>query len=216
MLCTFDPSVLYGLSVYAPMRTPSDNAPGERRQMKHVLMAYYSHAGHTSRIARTIQNTIIEEGHACDMVEMMEIVREGIDWSKYDIVIVGSPIVYGTYNKIVWEFCSAFKDKLEALPNSFFNVTVVARTPLKATPEGNRYLQKFVSRSAWKPRDLKCFAGKVDYPNWNLFERTMIRIIMKITDGPTDTNVTIDYTDYEDVKDYARYCLTLDEQQKRA
>ena len=38
----------------------------------------------------------------------------------------------------------------------------------------------------------------------------MIRIIMKITDGPTDPNVSIDYTDYEDVRGYARHCLILD------
>ena len=116
----------------------------------HVLVAYYSHAGHTARIARTIMETIVAEGHGCDMVDMMEGVREGVDWAKYDIVIVGSPIVYGVYNKIVWEFCSMYKNEIESRPNSFFNVTVVARSPEKATPEGNRYLQKFVKRSAWK------------------------------------------------------------------
>ena len=181
----------------------------------HVLVAYYSHAGHTARIARTIMETIVAEGHGCDMVDMMEGVREGVDWAKYDIVIVGSPIVYGVYNKIVWEFCSMYKNEIESRPNSFFNVTVVARSPEKATPEGNRYLQKFVKRSAWKPRDLKCFAGKVDYPNWNFFERMMIRIIMKITNGPTDSSVAIDYTDYKDVKAYARHCLQLDKLQAR-
>ena len=176
----------------------------------HVLIAYYSHAGHTARIVRTLMETIVAEGHACDMIDMMEAVREGVDWSRYDIVIVGSPIVYGVYNKIVWQFCFKFQHILETKPNSFFNVTVVARSPLKATPEGNKYLQRFVARSPWKPRDLKCFAGKVDYPNWNWFERFMIRIIMKITDGPTDPSVSIDYTDYEDVRGYARHCLILD------
>lgn len=107
------------------------------------------------------------------------------------------------------------QNEIESRPNSFFNVTVVARSPEKATPEGNRYLQKFVKRSAWKPRDLKCFAGKVDYPNWNFFERMMIRIIMKITNGPTDSSVAIDYTDYNDVKAYARHCLQLDKLQAR-
>ena len=99
----------------------------------HVLVAYYSHAGHTARIARTIMETIVAEGHACDMVDMMEGVREGVDWAKYDIVIVGSPIVYGVYNKIVWEFCSMYKNEIESRPNSFFNVTVDARSPEKAT-----------------------------------------------------------------------------------
>ncbi|MCF0252986.1 MAG: menaquinone-dependent protoporphyrinogen IX dehydrogenase [Duodenibacillus sp.] len=181
--------------------------------MKHVLMAYYSHAGHTSRIARTIMQTIIDEGHSCDMVEMMEAVREGVDWDKYDIVIVGTPIVYGVYNRVVWEFVSHFKQRLERTPSSFFNVTVVARNAEKATPEGNRYLQRFIARSPWKPRDLKCFAGKVDYPNWNWFEVKMIQLIMLITRGPTDPTRTIDYTDWDEVRNYARHCLKLDELQ---
>ena len=147
---------------------------------------------------------------------MMEIVREGIDWSPYDTVIVGTPIVYGTYNKVVWEFCSEFKSRLEAVPHSFFNVTVVARTPEKATPEGNRYLQNFIAKSAWKPRDLKCFAGKVDYPNWNWFETLMIQIIMKITDGPTDRHTAIDFTDWEEVRRYAEHCLELERWQQPA
>lgn len=181
--------------------------------MKHVLLAYYSHAGHTARIARRIAETIEAEGSRCDVVSMMEAVREGVDWDKYDIVIVGSPIVYGVYNRVVWEFVSTYRDRLESMPNSFFNVTVVARSPNKARPEGNRYLQKFVKRSPWKPRDLKCFAGKVDYPNWNWFDTLMIQIIMKITNGPTNPNTVVDYTDYEDLKNYARHCLNLDVEQ---
>ena len=153
--------------------------------MKNVLLAYYSHAGHTARIARCIAETIEAEGHRCDVISMMEAVREGVNWDKYDIVIVGSPIVYGVYNRIVWEFASAFKDRLENL----------------------------VKNSPWKPRDLKCIAGKVDYPNWNWFETLMIQIIMKITDGPTNPNTVADFTDYEDVRRYARHCLTLDEAQ---
>lgn len=39
--------------------------------MKHVLLAYYSHAGHTARIARRIAETIEAEGSRCDVVSMM-------------------------------------------------------------------------------------------------------------------------------------------------
>lgn len=99
--------------------------------MKNVLVAYYSHAGHTARIARTIQTTIVEEGNRCDMMSMMECVREGVDWDKYDIVIVGTPIVYGVYNRVVWDFVRKFHQVLETKPHSFFNVTVVARSPLE-------------------------------------------------------------------------------------
>ena len=70
-------------------------------------------------------------------------------------------------------------------------------------------MQKFLQKSPWTPRDVKCIAGKVDYPNWSWLDTKMIQMIMKMTKGPTDPTTVIDYTDWEDVKSYARYCLTL-------
>lgn len=177
--------------------------------MTHALVAYYSHGGHTARIARVIAETLRSEGAQCDMMDMTEAVREGVDLEKYDLIIVGAAVIYGVYNKIVWEFIRRFENVLKAKPSSFFNVTVVARTPYKATIEGNRYMQRFLQKSPWHPSDLKCFAGKVDYPSWTWYQKLAIQMIMKMTKGPTDPTTVIDYTDWEDVKAYAKHCLTL-------
>ncbi len=177
--------------------------------MTHALVTYYSHAGHTARIARVICETIQAEGVDCDLMDMAEASREGVAWEKYDLVIVGAAIIYGVYNKIVWEFIHRYQAKLDARANSFFNVTVVARTPYKATIEGNRYMQRFLQKSPWRPKDLKCIAGKVDYPNWNWYQKLAIQMIMKMTKGPTDPTAVIDYTNWDDVRAYAKHCLTL-------
>ena len=177
--------------------------------MTHALVAYYSHGGHTARIARVITETLHSEGAQCDMMDMTEAVREGVDLEKYDVIIVGAAVIYGVYNKIVWEFIRRFENVLKAKPSSFFNVTVVARTPYKATIEGNRYMQRFLQKSPWHPSDLKCFAGKVDYPSWTWYQKLAIQMIMNMTKGPTDPTAVIDYTDWDDVKAYAKHCLTL-------
>ena len=177
--------------------------------MTHALVTYYSHAGHTARIARVICETLQSKGAKCDLMEISEAAREGVEWEKYDLVIVGAAIIYGVYNKIVWEFIRRFQPQLEARANSFFNVTVVARTPYKATIEGNRYMQRFLQKSPWHPKDLKCIAGKVDYPNWNWYQKLAIQMIMKMTKGPTDPTAVIDYTDWDDVRAYAEHCLSL-------
>lgn len=181
--------------------------------MKNVLLAYYTNSGHTSRVARCIQHEIFRAGAFCDVVPLIEILRDGIDWDPYDVICVGAPIKYGTYRRELWEFASRFKDRLDSKPNSFFNLTVVARNPEKATLQGNRYMQRFLKRSPWKPRDVKCFAGKVDYPNWNWMDTKAIQLIMLITHGPTDPKSVIDYTDYNDVKAYARHLLELEKLQ---
>ncbi len=177
--------------------------------MKSILVLYMSRGGHTARIARRICEGVVSAGGRAEMMDINEASHEGVEWSRYDVVAFGAPVLYGTYDKSVFRFLEANRAALEARPNSFFNVSVVARTPEKATVEGNRYLQKFLQLSPWRPRDLKVIAGKVDYPSWPWHERFMIGLIMKMTHGPTDKTTVIDYTDWDDVKAYAAHLLTL-------
>jgi menaquinone-dependent protoporphyrinogen oxidase len=168
-----------------------------------------SRGGHTARIARRICESIAAASGRAEMMDITEAEREGVDWGRYDVVALGAPVLYGTYDKRVLAFVARHRAALEAKPNSFFNVSVVARTPEKATVEGNRYLQKFLRLSPWQPKDLKVIAGKVDYPAWPWHERVMIQLIMKYTHGPTDPRTVIDYTNWDDVRAYGEHLLTL-------
>jgi menaquinone-dependent protoporphyrinogen oxidase len=173
------------------------------------MVLYLSRNGHTARVARAVAEGVVAGGGRADRMDLVEAEREGLDWSAYDIVAIGAPVLYGNYDKRVFKFVAANRVVLDAKPNSFFNVSVVARVPAKATVEGNRYMQKFLQLSAWKPKDLKVVAGKVDYPRWPWHERKMIQLIMKMTHGPTDPSTVIDYTDWDDVGQYGRHLLTL-------
>jgi menaquinone-dependent protoporphyrinogen oxidase len=177
--------------------------------MKSVLVLYMSRGGHTARIARRICEGVAEAGGRAEMMDLNEAVHEGVDWGRYDVIALGAPVLYGTYDKGVFAFIGQHRASLESRPSSFFNVSVVARTPEKATVEGNRYMQKFLQLSPWRPQDLKVIAGKVDYPSWAWYERLMIQLIMKYTHGPTDPRAVIDYTDWDDVRAYGKHLLTL-------
>jgi len=177
--------------------------------VKSVLVLYFSLRGHTARVARRLCESIAAAGGRADMMELKEAVHEGVDWNRYDVIVLGAPVIYGTYDKAFLEFVREHKSQLDAKPNSFFNVSVVARTPAKATVEGNRYMQKFLQLSPWKPKDLKVIAGKVDYPAWRWYDVLMIQMIMKMTHGPTDRRTVIDYTNWNDVDAYGRHVLGL-------
>ena len=176
---------------------------------KSVLVLYMSRGGLTARIARRVCESVAAAGGRADMMSLLEADKEGVDWSRYDIVALGAPVLYGTYDRSVFDFVTRYRSPLETKPNSFFNVSVVARTPQKATVEGNRYMQKFLQLSPWRPRHLKVVAGKVDYPSWPWHEQLMIQMIMKFTHGPTDRTAIIDYTDWDDVAAYGRELLGL-------
>jgi menaquinone-dependent protoporphyrinogen oxidase len=177
--------------------------------MTKVLVLYMSRGGHTARIARRLCESIVETGVEAGMMDLTEASHEGVDWARFDVVALGAPVLYGSYDRQVFEFVAANRAALESRPNSFFNVSVVARTPEKATVEGNRYMQKFLQLSPWRPQDLKVIAGKVDYPAWAWYERLMIQLIMKYTNGPTDPRSVIDYTDWNDVRAYGRHLAAL-------
>ena len=177
--------------------------------MKRVLVLYSSIRGHTARVARRICESIDAAGGSADMMEVREAIHEGVDWGRYDVVVLGAPVIYGNYDKAFMDFVRRHQAELDAKPNSFFNLSVVARTPAKATVEGNRYMQKFLQLSPWKPKDLKVIAGKVNYPAWPWYDVIMIQLIMKMTKGPTDRRAVIDYTDWADVEAYGRHVLEL-------
>jgi menaquinone-dependent protoporphyrinogen oxidase len=177
--------------------------------MKRVLVIYCSVRGHTARVARTLCASMAEAGARADMMELKEALHEGLDWDRYDTIVVGAPVIYGTYDKALLQFVADHRARLDARPNSFFNVSVVARTPAKATVAGNRYMQKFLRLSPWQPRDLQVIAGKVDYPAWPWYAVLMIQLIMKMTQGPTSRDAVIDYTDWDAVAAYGRRLVTL-------
>jgi menaquinone-dependent protoporphyrinogen oxidase len=190
-------------------RPTLERPPRRGKGVKSVLVLYISLRGHTARVARRVCESIAAEGGRADMMELKEAVHEGVDWHRYDVVVLGAPVIYGTYDKAFLDFVREHKSQLDAKANSFFNVSVVARTPAKATVQGNRYMQKFLQLSPWKPKDLKVIAGKVDYPAWRWYDVLMIQMIMKMTHGPTDRRTVIDYTDWNDVDAYGRHVLGL-------
>ncbi len=177
--------------------------------MKSILILYYSRGGHTARISRHIMQAINAQQHHCEMMDITEASKEGIDWDKWDAVVVGACVLYGTYDKSVFAFCEQHQQQLTEKAVSFFSVNVVARKPEKRLLENNKYMQKFIALSAWKPQDIKIIAGKVDYPSWGWLDSLMIRLIMKITDGPTDPTAVIDYTDWDDVAAYGEHIVRL-------
>lgn len=179
--------------------------------MKPVLILYFSRGGHTAKISHEIAKHLEHYGRSCEIKHIREANKVEPDWDKYASVIVGACVLYGGYDRSVLKFTAKYHKQLSSLPNSFYCVNVVARNPEKRIPENNKYLQKFFELSEWKPQDVKIIAGKVDYPAWPWWDRLMIRLIMKMTNGPTDPKAVIDYTDWADLKVYAKHIISLTE-----
>lgn len=170
--------------------------------MHQNLIIYSSTDGQTIKICKRIMSIIGD----CKIVSIDEAKNENL--SKYGKVIVGASIRYGKHKPELYEYISENCDHLIDTNASFFSVNVVARKPEKNTPLTNPYVQKFLSISQWHPSLIGVFAGKIDYPRYGVLDKFMIRLIMWITKGPTDTKNVYEFTNWDDVDSFAKKIST--------
>ena len=165
------------------------------------LIIYSTTDGQTKKICETIKNNSIYK-KSTEIVNLNEAFKKKI--VKYDRVIIGASIRYGQHNPMVYKFIEKNKDVLENRKSAFFSVNVVARKPEKSTPKTNPYIKKFLKNTNWRPNKLGVFAGKIDYPSLSLLNKSIIRLIMFITGGPTDIRNVYEFTNWEGVKIFSQ------------
>ena len=169
--------------------------------MSGSLIIYSSTDGQTKTICEKIKS-FSKNSESVKLISLEE--ASNFNLQSYEDIIIGASIRYGKHSKNLYKFISSNKETLEKKRSAFFSVNVVARKPEKNTPETNPYMQKFLKISNWKPNKLGVFAGKVNYPNYGFFDKYIIRLIMFITKGPTDTSKSFEFTDWSKVEDFAK------------
>ncbi|MDA9606552.1 menaquinone-dependent protoporphyrinogen IX dehydrogenase [Candidatus Pelagibacter sp.] len=164
------------------------------------LIIYSSTDGQTKNICEKIKS-FSKNSESIKLISLEE--ASDFNLQLYENIIIGASIRYGKHSKNLYKFISSNKETLEKKRSAFFSVNVVARKPEKNTPETNPYMKNFLKISNWKPDKLGVFAGKVNYPNYGFFDKYIIRLIMFITKGPTDTTKSFEFTDWSKVEDFA-------------
>tara|TARA_Y100000591_G_scaffold30940_1_gene23050 strand:+ start:184 stop:720 length:537 start_codon:yes stop_codon:yes gene_type:complete len=165
------------------------------------LIIYSTTDGHTKTICERIIN-FIDKASKVKIISLKG--AEEINLSEYDRIIIGASIRYGRHSNKLYKFIKLNKKILDQKESIFFSVNVVARKPEKNTPNTNPYIKKFLKSSKWEPKKIAVFAGKVDYPKYNFFDKYIIKFIMFITNGPTDTSQSYEFTDWSKVDNFAK------------
>jgi len=166
-----------------------------------ALFLYSSREGQTKKIFNYIQAELSE--YDCELLDLHSI--ETVDFSQYERVLIGASIRYGHLNKKLYQFVERNLSSLQENKTAFFCVNLTARKEEqgKDTPEGSAYIKTFLKKSPWQPQLIGVFAGALYYPRYNWFDRTMIKFIMSMTGGETDTSKEIEYTNWEKVALFA-------------
>jgi menaquinone-dependent protoporphyrinogen oxidase len=165
-----------------------------------TLLLYSTNYGLSKRICETIQASLAKRGESAEVVPL---VGHSVDPKSFDAIVIGASIRHGKHSPAVLEFIRANQALLESKPSALFSVNLVARKPLKNTPQTNPYLKRLVAQSPWKPQLLGVFAGELDYSRYGPVDKHMMRFVMWINKGPTDFATRVQFTNWEEVERFA-------------
>lgn len=165
-----------------------------------ILFLYHGVYGHTQKISGVLRDEVTRLGHFAEVRPLLDGPQ---DAASFDAIVIGASIRHGKHNPAVYAFIDEHRALLDAKPNAFFSVSLVARKPHKNTPETNPYMQKFLGLTTWRPKLLAVFGGVLDYQRYGPFDRHVIRFIMRLTGGPTDLHTNVEFTPWDEVNRFA-------------
>jgi menaquinone-dependent protoporphyrinogen oxidase len=175
--------------------------------MPHTLIAYSSIDGHTLKICERIQTLLRDRAEKVTLMHVDDALEAHCN--AFDKIVIGASIRYGKHQPSVYAFVSRNESLLTRIPSAFFSVSAVARKKGKDSPTNNPYFAEFVDQTGWTPRLAATFAGKIAYPQYRMAERWLIRFIMRITGGPTNPVITVDFTNWTAVDAFALKICSL-------
>ncbi|WP_428771866.1 menaquinone-dependent protoporphyrinogen IX dehydrogenase [Vibrio sp.] len=169
--------------------------------MSKALFLYSSQEGQTKKIMQFIADQLT--GLDCELKDLHQM--DQVDFDQYERVLIGASIRYGHLNKRLYQFIDRYQQQLAANKVAFFCVNLTARKEEqgKDTPEGSAYIKTFLKKSPWQPELIGVFAGALYYPRYRWFDKMMIRLIMTLTGGETDTSKEVEYTNWQKVSLFA-------------
>lgn len=169
-----------------------------------VLVAYATKHGHTRRVAERVAGVLRDAGLG---VALHDLGRRGADPSPADRpgVVVAASIHAGRHQKSVARWAKAHAATLAARPSMLLSVSLAAAdADAEARAETRRMIDELVDATGWTPTTAHPVAGALQYREYDLPTRVLMRLIARRHDQPTDVSRDVDFTDWEELERNAR------------
>lgn len=183
--------------------------------MADVLLVFASTHGHTAKIAARIAEGLRAEG--VGEVNVRDAADGGdIDPAAYRAVIVGGSLHAGHHQEQLVDWVRSHRAALDDRPSAFFSVSLTAADDTDEAREATqRCIDDFLAETGWTPARSVAIAGALQYREYSVFTRTLVRLMMRRGGHPTDTSHDYDYTDWQAVERFGREFGTLVAQTSR-
>ena len=167
-----------------------------------VLVMYATTHGQSGKIAGEIAASMRAAGATVSLGNVDEAWTS--DPRDYSTVVLVAPVHAGQFPSAMRQWARQYHAALASRPSAFVAVclAVVNRTP-KVDQDLRTMLDRFYKVTGWQPKETKVVAGALKYTKYNWFTRWMMKRIVGKAGGDVDTSRDFEYTDWEDLRDFA-------------
>jgi menaquinone-dependent protoporphyrinogen oxidase len=170
---------------------------------ENLPLFYATRDGQARRIATRIEARLAEQAVAAHIVDLAAGLPSLDDLRQAPVVVLVAAVRYGRHLRAATRFLALYQALRSPPPLVLVSVNLTARKPGKDTAEGNPYLRKLIGRYRLAPAIAVAIGGRLDYARYRWWDREIIRLIMRLTGGPTDPGTAIDYASPEAIDSVA-------------
>ncbi|HEX5924001.1 MAG TPA: flavodoxin domain-containing protein [Baekduia sp.] len=174
---------------------------------KRVLVVFASTHGHTAKIAERI-GAVLGDHAISASVRDVHGLGENTDLRKFDGVIIGASVHAGHHQREMLDWIGHHRTRLSAMPSAFFSVSLTAADDTdEARAAVREQIDDVLDDTGWMPRETVAFAGALQFKEYNLPTRVLMRLMARHIEHQTGTAVDVhedtDYTDWAAVDRFA-------------
>ena len=160
-----------------------------------ALVVYASTHGHTAKIAARVADAMRGEGVD---VDLRDVEQAGDAYpASYDVVVVAASIHKEHHQQAIVEWVAARREALQETRNVFLSVSLTAAEDTdESRAATQRCIDMFCDASGWIPERTERVAGCLQYREYDVFTRQLMRLLMRHMHHPTDASRDYDYTDW--------------------
>jgi len=171
-----------------------------------LLVIYDTYDGQTEKIANAMTEAARCLGHEAE-AERVEFMSGHLVTSFLDAVIIGGPIHAGAHSRPLRDFIKTNETQLRMIPSAFFSVSMSAAGTEDQRDDANRCMNKFLESVNFEPLERIILPGALKYQRYGRFKRFLMKRIVGIAGGETDTSQDHEYTNWAEVSQYVGHFL---------
>ena len=166
-----------------------------------VLIVYGTSEGQTRKIAVWTATHIRERGHQVELQDCAALTSD-LKPGAFDAFIVAASVHQEHHQETVTNFVFAHHELLNAKPSALISVSLSAALEDQKT-EAQKYVDRFVSVTAWQPRLTLLLGGALRFTTYDYFQEQFVKFVVMKRSGNPSPERDHEFTDWNALAGFA-------------